>query len=216
MLKNTLERFAQVFRQGQQEQLVEADTVMHVTRFFSDVLGYDVFSELTQELMVHGRFCDLAVRLEGAVKFVVEVKPASFSLADRQIGPAESASERFRVPWVVLTNGVNWRLYHLTFAGSAVEHRLLFDVDVSPEADFAAVWRRLGLLSRAQVLAGSLETLLDRGSDTEKRPATTESAGSSNAMTVEQRLLVLKRLHDQELIDGEEYREKKRQLLDEL
>lgn len=130
---------------------------MYLTKFFTDVLGYDLFSEITKEFQVRDRYCDIAVKVQGEVRFLVESKSTSLSLADRHIEQAGNYASRSGIQWVVLTNGISWRLYHLTFESTGIEHDLAFDVNLTPESDLEEVWRNLSLLSRESILKGELE-----------------------------------------------------------
>lgn len=155
--KKVLQQYAQVFHDGRQRSSNEADTAMYVVRFFTDVLGYDVFSEITRELQIRERYCDVAVKIEGQVRFLIEVKAMATTLSDRHIEQAENYASRSGIQWVVLTNGISWRLYHLTFDAGGIEHDVAFDTTLTPESDLDAVWKDLYLLSRESLVRGVLE-----------------------------------------------------------
>src|SRR5881397_53793 len=69
-IKKSLQQYAQVFLDGQQQNINEADTVMYLTKFFTDVLGYDLFSEITKEFQIKDKYCDIAIKVHGQVKFL--------------------------------------------------------------------------------------------------------------------------------------------------
>lgn len=51
---------------------------MYLVKFFEEVLGYDSLKgEISRELPVKDRFCDLAVKIEGETRILIECKPAS-------------------------------------------------------------------------------------------------------------------------------------------
>ncbi len=156
-VKKALAQYAQIFQDARQRNANEADSVMYLVRFFTDVLGYDVFSEITKEFQVRDRYCDIAIKLKGEVKFLIEVKALPTALADRHIEQAGNYASRSGIPWVVLTNGISWRLYHLTFDASGIEHDLAFDVALTPESDLEEIWKCLSLLSRESVTSAVLE-----------------------------------------------------------
>ncbi len=156
-IKKALQQYAQVFQDGRERNVNEADTVMYLVRFFTDVLGYDLFSEITKEFQVRERYCDIAVKVKGQVRFLIEAKAMPLALSDRHIEQAENYASRSGIEWVVLTNGATWRLYHLTFESTGIEHDLAFDVELIPESDLEEVWKRLELLSRKRVVSGALE-----------------------------------------------------------
>lgn len=99
----------------------EADTVTVVKDILADVFGYDKYSELTSEHQIKGTFCDLAIRLEGKVRFLVEVKSAGVDLKDAHIAQALNYGANLGIEWVVLTNAIDWRIYRVVF-GKPVAH----------------------------------------------------------------------------------------------
>jgi len=223
-LKKALRRYAQIFSEDRAQGTIEADTVMHVTSFLTDVLGYDLFSEITKELRSDERFCDIAVKLQGEVKFLVEVKPVSFALADRQIEHAENSAARLGIRWIVLTNGSCWRLYRITVGSTGITRDMAFETSLAPDTDLEAAWKDLGLLVSEKVRQGALEAKFSQPDASPTNSAVGDTAGRSlseqnpgtplDAVTLEERLLVLKRLKARGLITEEEYREEKKQLLD--
>jgi len=155
-IKKQLLHYAQVFTDGRQRNANEADTVMYIVRFLTDVLGYDLFKDVTKEFQVRERYCDVALKIDGEVKILIEVKAMALSLSDRHIEQAENYASRSGLPWVILTNGLTWRLYHLTFDANGIEHDLAFECELGPEADLEAAWECLALLSRQAVAKGEL------------------------------------------------------------
>jgi len=55
-----LKKFAGVFKAARDRNATESDTVMYLTEFFKEVLGYDPLSgEITKEFPINDRYCDL-------------------------------------------------------------------------------------------------------------------------------------------------------------
>lgn len=156
-----LTRFATAFRDARERNANEADTVMLLIRFFDEVLGYDPLKgDVTKELAIKDRYCDVALKVDGVVRLIIEAKSASQkSLVEKHIEQAENYASRAGLPWVLLTNGIEWRLYHLTFnEGEGIAHDLAFVVNLVDEMEnLEPVWSRLELLSRANVKRGGLE-----------------------------------------------------------
>jgi len=157
-----LDRFSSAFRDARERNANESDTVMYLVKFFEDLLGYDALKgEISKELAINDRYCDLGLKIDGSVRVLVEVKAASQkTLAEKHIEQAENYASRAGVPWVLLTNGVEWRLYHLTFnEGEGIAHDLAFEANLLEdlEKDPETLWAKLDLLSRAAVKKGSLE-----------------------------------------------------------
>lgn len=103
---------------------------------------------------------------DGAIRILVEAKGAGVkTLSDKHIEQAENYASRQGLPWVLLTNGVAWQLYHLTFnEGEGIAHELAFEANLVEELaqDAESLWARLGLLTRASVKKGVLEDNWDQ------------------------------------------------------
>jgi len=155
-LKKQLQHYIQVFTDGQQRNANEADTVMYITRFLTDVLGYDLFKDITKEFQIRERYCDVAVKVNGEVHFLIEVKAMSLALSDRHIEQAENYASRAGIRWVILTNGLTWRLYHLTFDSNGIEHDLAFECSPGVNIDLEETCKCLSLLSHESVENGDL------------------------------------------------------------
>jgi hypothetical protein len=93
----------------------EADTVTVVKDVLADVFGYDKYAELTSEHQIRGTFCDLAVQIEGKVRFLIEVKSAGSTLSDAHLRQAVNYGAHQGIEWIVLTNAVEWRFYKVNF-----------------------------------------------------------------------------------------------------
>lgn len=94
----------------------EADTVTVVKDVLADVFGYDKYAELTSEQQIRGTFCDLAVQIDGKVRFLIEVKSAGSTLTEGHIRQAVNYGSHHGIEWIILTNAVEWRFYRVTFA----------------------------------------------------------------------------------------------------
>ena len=69
-----LKRFQPILATARSRDINESDTVVLVTDFLQDVFVYDKYVEITSEHMIRSTFCDLAVKLDGTLAFLVEVK----------------------------------------------------------------------------------------------------------------------------------------------
>jgi hypothetical protein len=133
---NQLTKFADAFREARDRAANEADTVMYLVRFFEEVLGYDSLKgEISKELQIKDRYCDLALKIEGTVHVLVEGKAAGVKeLTDKHIEQAENYASRAGIRWVVLTNGIEWKLYNLSFAeNEGINHDLVFEANLLEE-----------------------------------------------------------------------------------
>ncbi len=164
--KSQLKKYAQVFKEAQERDLNESDTVMYLIKFFEDVLGYNSLSgEISKEVSIKDRYCDFGVKLNGEYKFLVEAKAAgNKTLRAKDIEQAENYGSRSGIRWVLLTNGIEWQLYNLSFNETdGITHDLLFNLNLPDniDTDINAIWNCLGLLEKNNVLNDSLEDFLN-------------------------------------------------------
>jgi len=134
---------------AQEQNLNEAETVRRVVKVFAEVLGYDDMSEISREHLIKSKYVDIAIKLDGVVKLLVEVKSAATPLRDRHIEQARSYAAEGNIRWVVLTNGGAWTLYHLTFE-EGIEYDCAFAIDLSKDDTQKAI-AALALLHRKSV-----------------------------------------------------------------
>jgi hypothetical protein len=99
----------------------EADTVTLIKDILSYCFGFDKYSELTSEQQIRGTYCDLAVKIDGNIKYLIEVKAAGVSLNDSHLRQALAYGANQGIEWIVLTNSVEWRLHRIKF-GQPIDH----------------------------------------------------------------------------------------------
>jgi hypothetical protein len=124
-----LKRFQPILAAARSRDVNESDTVVIVADLLQDIFGYDKYAEITSEHMIRGTFCDLAVKLDGSLAFLIEVKAIGLELKDQHIKQAVDYAANQGCDWVMLTNGVTWRVYIIRFS-KPIEHELVVDLDL--------------------------------------------------------------------------------------
>lgn len=114
-LQSNLRRFVPVLNAQKARDVSEADTVTLVKDVLSDVFGYDKYAELTGEHAIRGTYCDLAIKIDGKLQLLIEVKAIGLDLRDSHVKQAVDYAANQGAEWVVLTNGIRWTLYHVVF-----------------------------------------------------------------------------------------------------
>lgn len=125
-----IKRMLPIIEQQKARDVSEADTVTIVKEVLADVFGYDKFADLTGEFSIRGTYCDLAIRIEGKVTKLIEIKAIGITLDDRHLKQAVDYGANHGVEWIILTNGIVWRLYEVIFA-KPIDKRLLLELDLS-------------------------------------------------------------------------------------
>jgi hypothetical protein len=132
-----IKRFQPILGSAKSRDVNESDTVVIVTDILHDLFGYDKYSEITSEHSIRSTFCDLAVKLEGTLAFLVEVKAVGLALKDAYVKQAIDYAANQGVDWVVLTNGILWRVYKVSFA-KPISHELVVELNLleaNPRSD---------------------------------------------------------------------------------
>jgi predicted type IV restriction endonuclease len=111
----TVPKFQKVLQIAKDRDVNESDTVAVLNDILGDVLGYDKYLEVTSELAIRGTYCDLALRVEDKVQFLIEAKAIGIDLKDSHMKQACDYGANHGVQWVILTNGIEWKIYRIRF-----------------------------------------------------------------------------------------------------
>ena len=125
-----IKRFQPIIASAKSRDVGESDTVIIVTDMLSEIFGYDKYSEITSETSIRGTWCDLAIKLDGAIEFLIEVKAIGSELKDAHTKQAVDYSANQGTDWVILTNAETWRIYKVTFA-KPIAHELVLEINFS-------------------------------------------------------------------------------------
>jgi len=125
-----IKRFQPVIASAKSRDVGESDTVIIVTDMLSEVFGYDKYSEVTSETSIRGTWCDLAIKLDGAIEFLIEVKAIGLELKASHTKQAVDYSANQGTDWVILTNAEFWRIYKVTFA-KPIDSELVLEINFS-------------------------------------------------------------------------------------
>jgi hypothetical protein len=155
-VKAGIRRFAKPLNDLIARDANEGDTRMLVNRLLTDVLGYDEFSELTTEYSVKGEFADYGIRIDRDLVAFVEVKRVATKLGAKHLRQAEMYAVNEGVEWIILTNGADWRAYHLS-AGLPVEIDLALDVNLVGEESLGKKAEQLFYLTRESLKRHQLD-----------------------------------------------------------
>ena len=114
-LVSGLKKYQPIVRKLAERDISEADTVTVIKDMLTDIFGYDKYAELTSEQQIRGTFCDLAIKVEGKIHYLAEVKSAGTTLNENHLRQAVNYGAHQGIEWVLLTNGIIWKIYRLKF-----------------------------------------------------------------------------------------------------
>jgi hypothetical protein len=123
-----IKRYQPILIAAKARDVGETDTVTIVKDMLADVFGYDKYSELTSEFAIRGTYCDLAIKLDGKLSSLNEVKAIGIELKEAHVKQAVDYAANQGVDWVLLTNGIRWCVYHVIFT-RPIAQELVVDID---------------------------------------------------------------------------------------
>ena len=138
-LKEEVPKFQKVLTSARDRDINEADTVVIITDMLNDVFGMDKYSEVTREFAIKGTYVDLAVKLDGKIEYLIEVKAIGLDLRENHLRQAVDYAAKEGVKWVVLTNGIDWEVHRVIVSGQVSNERIVrfnfLDLTTRKDAD---------------------------------------------------------------------------------
>ncbi len=114
-IRSSLKRFQPILQSAKTRDINESDTVTIVVDVLEHIFGFDKYTEITSEYAIRGTYCDLAIKLEGKLSLLIEVKAVGTDLKDQHIKQATDYAANEGIEWVILTNLLDWKIYKVTF-----------------------------------------------------------------------------------------------------
>lgn len=157
-ISGTLKTYQSIAASHKSKDVSEADTVTLIKDVLSYCFGYDKYQELTSEQQIRGTFCDLAVKIDGKIKYLIEVKAAGVSLNDSHLRQALGYGANQGIEWIVLTNATEWQLHRIKF-GQPIDHEEvssfnLLEMNPKNEEDL----KKMFLLCREGISSDAMDT----------------------------------------------------------
>jgi predicted type IV restriction endonuclease len=167
-LASGLKRYQPILDSARARDVNESDTSMIVSDMLAELFGFDKYTEVTRELCIRGTYCDLAVKIDQKLQFLIEVKAIGTELKDQHVKQAVDYAANQGIEWVALTNGADWRVFRVSF-GKPIDKELVLDINVlslqSKDEDHIS---RLFLLTRESIVKSALEAYHDQKQATSK------------------------------------------------
>ena len=124
-----LRKFQPILQKAQAADVNESDTVTIITDMLCEIFGYDKYENITSEFAIKKTYCDLAIKLNGQIPLLIECKAVALDLKDDHVRQATNYAADSGIEWVVLTNGVLWRVYRITFA-KPIDKELVYEFNM--------------------------------------------------------------------------------------
>ena len=124
-----LKKYQPIVGKLRERDISEADTVTVIKDMLTDIFGYDKYTELTSEQQIRGTFCDLAIKVEGKIYYLAEVKSAGTSLNDNHLRQAINYGAHQGIEWIILSNAIEWKIFRIKF-GQPIDYEEVFSFDM--------------------------------------------------------------------------------------
>ena len=121
-------KFKRILDKAYAKDINEADTVTIVKDILCDVFGYDRYDEITSEYAIRNTYCDLAIKIDEEVNYLIEVKSISTELKEQHLRQAVNYGANEGIKWIILTNGYVWQVYNIQLKKS-VQYDKVFEID---------------------------------------------------------------------------------------
>ncbi len=155
--KPALRRYQKAFEAAKTRDVNESDTRVIISDFVAEVLGFDKYSEVTTEFAVKSTFCDLAIKVKGKPRFLIECKSAGTNLKANHVRQATDYGANEGVEWVLLTNGPEWHAHRVRFE-QPIRADEVFAINLlDPNSKAATLLEHLYLISREGVGATAID-----------------------------------------------------------
>ncbi len=113
--KKSVPKFKKVLEIARKRDINEADTVSIIQDMLSEVYGFDKYIEITSEYCIRGTYCDLALKMDDKIQYLLEVKAIGLELKESHLRQVVDYGAKEGVKWVILSNGINWNIYRIKF-----------------------------------------------------------------------------------------------------
>ena len=128
-ISTQVKKFQSILADAKDRDISESDTVVIIGDMLTEVLGYKKYIEITTEFAIRGTYCDLAVKVDDSVRFLIEAKAVGIDLKDSHIKQAIDYGANHGIEWVILTNGITWQVYKIHFR-QPIDKSLIFEIDI--------------------------------------------------------------------------------------
>lgn len=156
-VQSALSEFLPQIQSACESQLNESNTRMILDKLFMDVLGYSM-DEIKAEQRVQGRKVDYVLSINDKDILACESKRAGLPLRDKHVFQASSYGAYSGIRWVLLTNLVTWRIYHVS-ASDRVTASIVFSVNLDQELSIEDCEKLLLISRYGMARKGKLEKL---------------------------------------------------------
>ncbi len=108
-------KYSKVLADASKADINESDTVLIIRDMLEGIFGYDRYSEITTEYAIRNTYCDVAVKIDGKPRYLIEVKAINIKLNENHLRQATEYCTQSDLEYVILTNGQCWKIFKIVY-----------------------------------------------------------------------------------------------------
>ncbi len=147
LLSQWIKKYKRIAKIAHEKWVNESDTSWIIQDLIWDFFWFEKFFEITTEYKIKNQYCDLWVKIDDKLKYLIEVKSIKCELSNNHAIQAWNYASNEWIERVVLTNLKEWRVYHMSF-GKKVEQDMFLKVDILEESKMAKIMEVLLFLTK--------------------------------------------------------------------
>lgn len=227
-INNGLKKLKPVVEAKKKQDINESDTVNLIRDILSEILGFDKYDDITTEHLIRGTYCDLAVKINGKIKLLIEAKAIGIELKEGHVKQVVDYAVNDGIDWVILSNAVTWKVFKVIYS-KPIHQELVceinfLDLNNRHNEDI----EKLGVLTKESISKCSLDEFYSQKQATSKYIVGNLICADSviNFMKKELRQIfpdikvkpdeiknvLLNEVIKREILEGEEYEDAKRKI----
>jgi predicted type IV restriction endonuclease len=111
-----LKKLQPIVEAKKKQDINESDTVNLIRDILSEILGFDKYEDITTEHLIRGTYCDLAVKINGKIKLLIEAKAIGIELKPTYVKQVVDYAVNDGIDWVILSNAVTWKVFKVIYS----------------------------------------------------------------------------------------------------
>lgn len=127
-ISDGIKKFQPIVELAKSRDINESDTVVVMIDILSNVFGFDKYTDITTEHAIKGTYCDLALKIDGKLKLLIEVKAIGSDLKESHAKQAIDYAANEGLEWVILSNAVHWKVFKVVL-NKSIQPVLVCDID---------------------------------------------------------------------------------------
>jgi hypothetical protein len=108
-------KYTKIIGEALKADINESNTVLIIRDMLQEIFGYDRFKEITTEYAIRSIFCDIAIKVDGVPRYIIEVKAIGTKLNENHLRQATEYCTKSNLEYVLLSNAQTWKVFQIDY-----------------------------------------------------------------------------------------------------